>query len=260
MTEAHKAHVQSQFGRAAEDYITSPGHAGGADLDRLLAWGRARGADRVLDVATGGGHTALGFAGFTPSVVATDVTEPMLHAARRFIDERGASGVRFVAADVEALPFRDASFGVVTCRIAAHHFPELLPAVRQVCRVLVPGGAFLIQDILGREDRELAAFILEVEKRRDPSHVRAFTQREWAAFLKAAGLTVIDEMVMEKVREWEQWTERMRMSEPARADLERFVLAAPPRTGRPSISRSRAAASCPSPTACSSCAPIKIRG
>ncbi len=179
MTEAHKAHVQSQFGRAAEDCITSPGHAGGADLDRLLAWGRARGADRVLDVATGGGHTALGFAGFTPSVVATDVTEPMLHAARRFIDERGASGVRFVAADVEAL-------------------------------------------------RELAAFILEVEKRRDPSHVRAFTQREWAAFLKAAGLTVIDEMVMEKVREWEQWTERMRMSEPARADLERFVLAAPP--------------------------------
>jgi len=228
MTEAHKAHVQSQFGRAAEDYITSPGHAGGADLDRLLGWGRARGADRVLDVATGGGHTALGFAGFTPSVVATDVTEPMLHAARRFIDERGASGVRFVAADVEALPFRDASFGVVTCRIAAHHFPELLPAVRQVCRVLVPGGAFLIQDILGREDRGLAAFILEVEKRRDPSHVRAFTQREWAAFLKAAGLTVIDEMVMEKVREWEQWTERMRMSEPARADLERFVLAAPP--------------------------------
>ena len=94
--------------------------------------------------------------------------------------------------------------------------------------MLVPGGAFLIQDILGREDRELAAFILEVEKRRDPSHVRAFTQREWAAFLKAAGLTVIDEMVMEKVREWEQWTERMRMSEPARADLERFVLAAPP--------------------------------
>ncbi len=228
MTEARKTQVQSQCGRTAEEYVKSPGHAGGEDLERLLAWGRARGAARVLDIATGGGHTALGFAGFTRSVVATDVTEPMLRAARRFIHDRGAASVRFVAADVESLPFRDASFGVVTCRISAHHFPELLPAVRQVSRVLVPGGAFLIQDILGREDRDLAAFILEVEKRRDPSHVRAFTQREWAAFLKAAGLTVIDEMIMEKEREWEQWTERMRMTEEAKADLERFVLAAPP--------------------------------
>ena len=59
------------------------------------------------------------------------------------------------------------------------------------------------------------------------SALRAFTQREWAAFLKAAGLTVIDEMIMEKVREWEQWTERMQMTEAARADLEGFVLAAP---------------------------------
>ena len=227
MSDSQKAQVQAQFGPSAQDYVTSAGHAAGEDLERLVAWGRRRAAPRVLDVATGGGHTALAFAGFTPVVVAADLTLPMLDAARDFIRGKDVANVRFVAADVEALPFRDASFGVVTCRIAAHHFPELLPAVRQVCRVLVPGGAFLIQDILGREDRELAAFILEVEKRRDPSHVRAFTQREWTAFLKAAGLTVIDEMVMEKEREWEQWTERMQMTKAAKADLERFVLAAP---------------------------------
>jgi len=227
VSDPHTAKVQSQFGGAAEEYVKSPGHAAGDDLDLLLAWGRARGASRVLDVATGGGHTALGFAGFTPSVVATDVTAAMLHAARRFIRERGVAGVRFVTADVEALPFRDGSFGVVTCRIAAHHFPELLPAMRQISRVLAPRGAFLVQDILGREDRDHAAFILEVERRRDPSHVRTFTQREWAAFLKAAGLTVIDEAVMDKERLWEQWTGRARMTEAAKAELERFVLSSP---------------------------------
>lgn len=229
MSDSQKAQVQAQFGQSAQDYVTSAGHAGGEDLERLVAWGRRRGALRVLDVATGGGHTALAFAGFTPAVVAIDLTPPMLEAARGFVRGKGAVNVRFLASDVEALPFRDASFGVVTCRIAAHHFPAILPALREVARVLRPGGSLLLQDILGHDDRELAAFILEVEKRRDPSHVRSLPQREWAAFLKAAGMTVIDEGMVSKVRKWEEWTERMRMSPEAKADLERFVLAAPAR-------------------------------
>ncbi len=227
MSDSQKAQVQAQFGQSAQDYVTSAGHAGGEDLERLVAWGRKRGAERVLDVATGGGHTALAFAGFTPAVIATDLTLPMIAAARGFTRGKGAANVRFLASDVEALPFRDASFGVVTCRIAAHHFPAILPALREIARVLKPGGAFLLQDILGHDDRELATFILEVEKRRDPSHVRSLPQRERAAFLKAAGMTVIDEGMVSKVRKWEEWTGRMRMSPEAKADLERFVLAAP---------------------------------
>lgn len=229
MSESQKLQVQAQFGPSARDYVTSPGHVGGEDLERLVAWGRRHSAQRVLDVATGGGHTALAFAGFTPAVIAVDLTLPMLEAARDFARGKGAANVRFLASDVEALPFRDASFGVVTCRTAAHHFPAILPALREVARVLRPGGSFLLQDILGHDDRELAAFILEVEKRRDPSHVRALPQREWAAFLKAAGMTVIDEGMISKARPWEEWTGRMRMTPEAKADLERFVLEAPAR-------------------------------
>ncbi len=229
MTEEHKARVQAQFGGSAEAYVQSQGHAAGEDLDRLLLWGRRRAASRVLDIATGGGHTALAFAGFTPTVVATDLTLSMLQAARKFILSRDATAVRFLAADVEALPFKDGSFDVVTCRIAAHHFPAIIPAVRQVARVLRARGSFLLQDILGHDDDECAAFILEVEKRRDPSHVRSFRQPEWTAFLRAVGLTVIDEAVISKVRHWEEWTKRTRMTPEGKADLERFVLAAPAR-------------------------------
>ncbi len=106
---------------------------------------------------------------------------------------------------MDALPFKDESFGVVTCRIAAHHFPELLPPLRQVARVLRRGGSFLVEDILGHEDPDIAAFMMEVERRRDPSHVRAFRQIEWTAFLRAAGLTVIEEAIL-KVRPWDDWT------------------------------------------------------
>ena len=221
--------MQAQFGPSAAAYVASAGHAAGPDLEWLLAWGRKRGAARVLDIATGGGHTALAFSRFTDRVVAMDVTLPMLQAARHFVAREGGSTVHFVGGDVEALPFRDGSFGTVTCRIAAHHFPALLPALRQVARVLRGGGTFLVQDILGHDDEEASAFILEVERRRDPSHVRAYRQLEWTAFLRAAGLTVLDDTVMSKVRPWDEWTTRMRMTLEARADLERFVLAAPAR-------------------------------
>ncbi|MGH7383649.1 MAG: hypothetical protein ACREKG_00620, partial [Candidatus Rokuibacteriota bacterium] len=86
-----------------------------------------------------------------------------------------------------------------------------------------------VQDILGHDDEEASAFIREVERRRDPSHVRAFRQIEWTAFLRAAGLTVMDEAVMSRRRDWADWTSRMRMTPASRADLERFVLAAPAR-------------------------------
>ena len=89
MSDSQKAQVQAQFGQSAQGYVTSAGHAGGEDLERLVAWGRRRGALRVLDVATGGGHTALAFAGFTPAVIATDLTLPMLEAARGFIRGKG---------------------------------------------------------------------------------------------------------------------------------------------------------------------------
>ena len=219
--------MQAQFGPSAAAYVSSPGHAGGPDLEQLVAWGRKRGAARVLDIATGGGHTALAFAPFTPTVVALDVTVPMVQAARDFVSAAGAPGVRFLGGDVEALPFHDGSFGTVTCRTAAHHFPALLPALRQVARVLRRGGSFLVEDIMGHDDEEAAGFMVEVERRRDPSHVRSFRQIEWTAFLRAAGLTVMDEVIMPKMRTWDDWTRRSRMAQAAKAELEAFVLAAP---------------------------------
>ena len=146
-----------------------------------------------------------------------------------FLRSRGSTNVAFVLGDVEALPFRDGAFDAVTCRIAAHHFANVAAALRQAHRVLRPGGSFLIQDILGHDDPAANAFITEVERRRDPSHVRAYRASEWKAFLRAAGLTVIDEGVVRKVRPWEEWTGRTRMTLEAREALEAFVRQAPER-------------------------------
>jgi ubiquinone/menaquinone biosynthesis C-methylase UbiE len=229
MSDAHTRRVQEQFGGSAGAYVASPLHAAGEDLERLLAWGAARRGDRVLDVATGGGHTALAFAGIARRVVAYDLTEPMLQAARGHLQACGAANVGFVAGDAGALPFRDGSFDIVTCRTAAHHFADVGAAVRQIHRVLRAGGTLLLQDILGHDDSEASSFLLEVERRRDPSHVRSYRTAEWKAFLRAAGLTVMDDFVIWKAREWDEWTGRMRMTAEARGELEAFVRRAPDR-------------------------------
>lgn len=226
MTESQAQKVQAQFGAVAAAYVTSAGHAGGEDLERLLAWGRALRPRRVLDVATGAGHTALAFAGLGARVTAFDLTEPMLRTARAFLTGRGAD-VRFVAGDVETLPFRTGVFDLVTCRIAAHHFANVGPAVRQIAAALRPGGSLLVQDILGHDDSGASAFITEVERQRDPSHVRAYRAAEWNAVLRGAGLTVMDEAIVRKARPWDEWTTRTRMTADARAALEAFVRAAP---------------------------------
>jgi len=229
VTDDQTRRVQAQFGATAAAYVTSASHAAGEDLDQLVTWGRAAAPRRVLDLATGGGHTALAFAAFARELTAFDLTEPMLRAARSLLGQRGVTHARFVAGDVARLPFVEGAFDVVTCRLAAHHFADVGSAVREVQRVLRPGGALLVVDILGHDDAELAAFITEVERRRDPSHVRAYRAVEWKALLRGAGLTVMESVVLTKSRPWDDWVRRMRMTDPARSALESFVRAASPR-------------------------------
>jgi ubiquinone/menaquinone biosynthesis C-methylase UbiE len=221
--------VQAQFGATAPAYVASASHASGEDLDQLVTWGRAAAPRRVLDLATRGGHTALAFSAFARELTAFDVTEPMLRPARRLLGERSVGHARFVAGDVAWLPFASGAFDIVTCRLAAHHFADLGPALREVQRVLRSGGALLVVDILGHDDAELAAFITEIERRRDASHVRAYRAVEWKALLRGAGLTVMESVVLTKSRPWDDWVRRMRMTDAARAAVESFVRAAPPR-------------------------------
>jgi len=60
-----KDHVTARFAAHAQGYVTSPSHAAGDDLERLVTLAEPQPDWRLLDVATGGGHTALRFAADT---------------------------------------------------------------------------------------------------------------------------------------------------------------------------------------------------
>jgi ubiquinone/menaquinone biosynthesis C-methylase UbiE len=81
--------------------------------------------DNLLDIATGGGHVANAMAPFFNAVTALDITADMIKEAEKFIRLNGHENVSFIQGDAENIPVPDESFEVVTCRIAAHHFPNV---------------------------------------------------------------------------------------------------------------------------------------
>ncbi len=105
-------------------------------LDALVV---VRGA-RVLEVACGTGifaRLAARVVGPGGRVAALDLSGPALEVGRR-VDITGA--VEWGSWDEGALPFEDASFDVVACQHALARLADPPAAVREMCRVLVPGG------------------------------------------------------------------------------------------------------------------------
>jgi ubiquinone/menaquinone biosynthesis C-methylase UbiE len=225
---AVKLRAQASFARSADRYVESATLAEGAELERMLELARLTGGERVLDVATGGGHTALAFAPHAREVVASDLTPAMLSAAARHLAAKGARNVRFEIADAESLPFQDAQFDVVTARLAPHHFPRPHAFVEESVRVLRPEGRLIIFDNMAPEDEELDAFVNRLEAWRDPSHVRSHRSSEWQSMLKAAGLDIeAADPLVRKLYPYADWTARQSMPSDEREALERWLLNAP---------------------------------
>lgn len=106
---------------------------------RLVRFAGIRAGDRVLDIGTGTGNTAVSAALEGASVVGTDLTPTLLALAPANAHAAGVT-VEFREADAEALPFPDASFDVVMSQFGHMFAPRPAQAVREMLRVLKPGG------------------------------------------------------------------------------------------------------------------------
>lgn len=232
-SEAVKRTARERFARSADRYVQSTTLSEGAELTRMVELARLSGNERVLDVATGGGHTALAFAPHVREVVASDLTPEMLSAAERHLARSGTGNVRFEIADAETMPFPPGTFDVLTVRFAPHHFPRPTAFVSQAARVLKPGGRLVMFDNMAPEDGELDAFVNHLEAWRDPSHVRSHRSSEWQAMLVAAGFAIeAADPLVRKTYLYEDWTSRQSMPALERERLERWLLDAPARCAR----------------------------
>lgn len=150
----------------------------------------------VLDVACGTGicTRALAASALTAEVTGLDATEQMLSKARETEAEAeptlGQTSVTYVQGDGAAMPFPDASFDLVTCRLAIHHFADPLEQVKEMARVCAPGGTVLLVDIVSPTDPATAARHNELEAMRDPSHTECKDTAGLVALLHGAGLNL----------------------------------------------------------------------
>lgn len=221
-----KQDVKNQFGRSADFYVSSKIHRNGGDLNTLIEMAHAEETEYALDVATGGGHTANALAPLVKKVTAMDITPKMLENAEEFIKGNGHTNVEFVEGDAEKMPFEDGSFDIVTCRIAPHHFPDIEDFVKEVYRVLKPGGRFLLDDNVAPEEDTFDDFYNKIEKIRDYSHYRAWKKTEWLRMLEHAAFEIVEMHRFEKHFEFEDWCTRMHLTDEEKNTLTSIMLEA----------------------------------
>ena len=196
----------------------------------------------VLDVAGGAGEPSLTIAervGPSGPVMCTDAIAEMVEAARREASRRGLKNVQFQQCTADSLPFPDNTFDVVVCRLGAMFFRDSLGSLREMLRVLKPGGSItfavwhrsdvnpfchLVSDVL---DRHVKAAEADTDA---PNAFRFAEPGKLAGVMKQAGATEVrDEVVSFNLEAplsaLEFWTMRSQTSDTLREKLAKLPAA-----------------------------------
>jgi len=154
---------------------------------RVLESADSTGVRRVLEVGCGQGvGIELILTRFVDAeIIGVDVDARMIQRAKRRLASRDR--VKVQLGDVCALPFEDGSFDVVVDFAAVHHVPDWRAALREISRLLCPGGQFLFEDHdVTKHSLFARTFFAHPEER--------FAATEFAEALTIAGIDVDDRL------------------------------------------------------------------
>lgn len=211
--------VKKNFGRRAANYRLSTTHNNPEDLLRMIDLLKPPPDAVALDVATGGGHTAVALARHVRKVVAVDITPEMLKEAAKQAAVEGVGNVEFMLCDVHALAFADGEFDLVASRFAVHHFYDVKTALLEMCRVLKPGGRLYILDCSVYDGEETEREINRIEYLRDNSHRCSYSPRQWQSLLQELPLKVLQASLIKTRYNLPEWFERMEVEQQKREEI-----------------------------------------
>ena len=139
-TNTHSQAVDKQFGSQAQNYLTSAVHSQGADLQRLAVLLAPFPDAQVIDLGCGAGHASFVAARAVKNVIAYDLSAQMLEVVAQAAKDKQLENITTQQGVAESLPFASASADIIISRYSAHHWHDVGQALREVARVLKPGG------------------------------------------------------------------------------------------------------------------------
>lgn len=101
----------------------------------------------VADLGTGTGYLLPVLGGHFRRVIGVDMSQPMLELARHRLAESGIKNVSLRRGTLEELPIEDGAVDLAVALLMLHHLPAIEPALREIRRVLRPGGRLLIAEL-----------------------------------------------------------------------------------------------------------------
>ncbi len=203
------------FDRRAEDYAKGC-FASKEHLEAMLLAAEPEATQLALDVACGHGFLTEELASQVKLAVGIDLAGGML-------PERGRAC--YLLGDAEHLPFRGESFDILFCRFSFHHFPSPERALAEMYRVLRQGGTLVLADGISSELEEKSQYLNQVEKLRDPSHVKLYSKSELLRMLVEGGFAIARVFHWELHQELEDWLSRAVGDESLKARLREIMKA-----------------------------------
>ncbi len=200
-TGAFKKRLQEVFDLVAQGYDRDVLRLYPFAADRMVFALRIAPGEKVLDVATGTGAAAIAAArlvGAKGRVTGIDLAEGMLDRAYDNAQRQGLNNVDLHTMDAEQLEFRDGYFDVVICAAALYLVPDMLRCLKEVARVLKPGGRFVFSGCTRQFLQPMVHLLVDsltelgIERRAPmpaPYWQRLGTDDDYSSLLEAAGFT-----------------------------------------------------------------------
>ena len=155
------------------------------------------------------GRPTFGAAQNVSAVVAYDLSAHMLDVVAQAAEARQLKNITTRQGYAESLPFADNAFDIVISRYSAHHWHDVGAALREVNRILKPGGRLIVMDVMSPGHPVRDIWLQTVEALRDTSHASG----EWLTLINEANL-IVDNLITDKLPlEFSSWVARMRTPE-----------------------------------------------